>query len=297
MNIVLILKKADSDVLKIHTLIRLSDLIVIGYEVIDETLLPEALRFIKMMDKYLACKVIEMWLLHRSISMYRPDIDHIICTLLGADEFRFGRMSCRKHIVNLFSYYASGFDDYIITPEKERYFNFSIEEQKLLGIWGLRPWTGRIEDDPDVTDLIASGNKNHIFFKNGCIATRDLTIYSTLPSWWDGNDLHQNVPEHLLEKILGGYTKYGTKSIELCNNEVILRFKEGETVTWFHDIEIGVPEYDNRFEIACETAKKVYGYEAASAICFAVRELKNTWWKNGSGSIGLTSENDIVILF
>ena len=109
----------DEPVMEMTILSNPADIIVTSWEVINPTLLPEGLKpaFDKTKDHNMQMVALTQWMNQRAIPNYRINLDDCILSLHHLPRHLFGRMHRYQHTAALLSHFASGFDDYIITPK------------------------------------------------------------------------------------------------------------------------------------------------------------------------------------
>lgn len=188
-----ILKYKNTNVLKMKLLLYPEGIQVFDFTVLNEDLLPIGLRpfldasYDKMLQSYLLTE----WLMKRSIPDYRINIDEFVLSIHQLPKHLFGRMNGYQHTAALLSYMSSGFDHYILTPEKQEILYLGKQDSRFINLYNLVPKDGYMSSERKTTQ-----NINEYLYKrvhqaysyDGCFPTDSFTIPSGLPSWWENNN-------------------------------------------------------------------------------------------------------------
>ena len=200
------------EVLKIDLLLYPEGLQVLDFVVLNKNLLPIGLKpfldvkYDAMMQSYLLTE----WLMKRSIPDYRNNIDDFVLSIHQLPRHLFGRMNVYQHTAALLSYMASGFDHYILTPEKQEIIYFGKQDGRFINLYNLLPKSENKELKPiqSINDYIYK-QVSKAYSYDGCFPTDSFTIPSGVPSWWE----YRNDRKVLIQKCDREYDKNRTKAL------------------------------------------------------------------------------------
>lgn len=209
-----LLKYKNIEVLKIDLLLYPEGLQVLDFWVLNKNMLPIGLKpfldviYDKMMQSYLLTE----WLMKRSIPDYRNNIDDFVLSIHQLPRHLFGRMNGYQHTAALLSYMASGFDHYILTPEKQEIIYFGKQDGRFISLYNLLP-----KSEYENKELKSTQSINNYIYKqvskaysyDGCFPTDSFTIPSGVPSWWE----YRNDRKILIQKCDREYDKNRAKAL------------------------------------------------------------------------------------
>lgn len=209
-----LLKYKNIEVLKIDLLLYPEGLQVLDFWVLNKNMLPIGLKpfldviYDKMMQSYLLTE----WLMKRSIPDYRNNIDDFVLSIHQLPRHLFGRMNGYQHTAALLSYMASGFDHYILTPEKQEIIYFGKQDGRFISLYNLLP-----KSEYENKELKSTQSINNYIYKqvskaysyDGCFPTDSFTIPSGVPSWWK----YRNDRKILIQKCDREYDKNRAKAL------------------------------------------------------------------------------------
>lgn len=209
-----LLKYKNIEVLKIDLLLYPEGLQVLDFVLLNKNMLPIGLKpFLDvkndtMMQSYLLTE----WLMKRSIPDYRINLDDFVLSIHQLPRHLFGRMNGYQHTAALLSYMASGFDNYIFTPEKQEIIYFGKQDGRFINLYNLLPKSEYENKEPKPTQNI----NDYIYKKvlkaysyDGCFPTDSFTIPSGVPSWWE----YRNDRKMLIQKCDREYDKNRAKEL------------------------------------------------------------------------------------
>ncbi len=148
----------------------------------------------------------------RSIPDYRNNIDDFVLSIHQLPRHLFGRMNGYQHTAALLSYMASGFDHYILTPEKQEIIYFGKQDGRFISLYNLLP-----KSEYENKELKSTQSINNYIYKqvskaysyDGCFPTDSFTIPSGVPSWWE----YRNDRKILIQKCDREYDKNRAKAL------------------------------------------------------------------------------------
>lgn len=207
-----LLKYKNIEVLKIDLLLYPEGLQVLDFVVLNKNLLPIGLKpfldvkYDAMMQSYLLTE----WLMKRSIPDYRNNIDDFVLSIHQLPRHLFGRMNGYQHTAVLLSYMASGFDHYILTPEKQEIIYFGKQDGRFINLYNLLPKSEyenkKLKPTQSINDYIYK-QVSKAYSYDGCFPTDSFTIPSGVPSWWE----YRNDRKILIQKCDRKYDKNRAK--------------------------------------------------------------------------------------
>lgn len=196
----------DEPVMEMTILSNPADIIVTSWEVINPTLLPEGLKpaFDKTKDHNMQMVALTQWMNQRAIPNYRINLDDCILSLHHLPRHLFGRMHRYQHTAALLSHFASGFDDYIITPKTVENLCYAPQDPRFINLYRLFPITDsdlqkRKRQPVCAADRCLRERVNEWLPYQLCSPSLSFTIPSEVPSWWERGEngllLKQMLPE------------------------------------------------------------------------------------------------------
>ena len=209
-----LLKYKNIEVLKIDLSLYPEGLQVLDFVVLNKNQLPIGLKpfldvkYDTMMQSYLLTE----WLMKRSIPDYRNNIDDFVLSIHQLPRHLFGRMNGYQHTAALLSYMASGFDHYILTPEKQEIIYFGKQDGRFINLYNLLP-----KSEYENKELKSTQSINDYIYKqvskaysyDGCFPTDSFTTPSGVPSWWE----YRNDRKILIQKCDREYDKNRAKAL------------------------------------------------------------------------------------
>lgn len=209
-----LLKYKNIEVLKIDLSLYPEGLQVLDFVVLNKNLLPIGLKpfldvkYDTMMQSYLLTE----WLMKRSIPDYRNNIDDFVLSIHQLPRHLFGRMNGYQHTAALLSYMASGFDHYILTPEKQEIIYFGKQDGRFINLYNLLPKSEyknkELKSTQSINDYIYK-QVSKAYSYDGCFPTDSFTIPSGVPSWWE----YRNDRKILIQKCDREYDKNRAKAL------------------------------------------------------------------------------------
>lgn len=209
-----LLKYKNIEVLKIDLSLYPEGLQVLDFVVLNKNQLPIGLKpfldvkYDTMMQSYLLTE----WLMKRSIPDYRNNIDDFVLSIHQLPRHLFGRMNGYQHTAALLSYMASGFDHYILTPEKQEIIYFGKQDGRFINLYNLLPKSEyknkELKPTQSINDYIYK-QVSKAYSYDGCFPTDSFTIPSGVPSWWE----YRNDRKILIQKCDREYDKNRAKAL------------------------------------------------------------------------------------
>lgn len=209
-----LLNYKNIEVLNIDLLLYPEGLQVLDFVVLNKNLLPIGLKpfldvkYDAMMQSYLLTE----WLMKRSIPDYRNNIDDFVLSIHQLPRHLFGRMNGYQHTAALLSYMASGFDHYILTPEKQEIIYFGKQDGRFISLYNLLPKSEyenkELKPTQSINDYIYK-QVSKAYSYDGCFPTDSFTIPSGVPSWWE----YRNDRKILIQKCDREYDKNRAKAL------------------------------------------------------------------------------------
>lgn len=209
-----LLKYKNIEVLKIDLSLYPEGLQVLDFVVLNKNQLPIGLKpfldvkYDTMMQSYLLTE----WLMKRSIPDYRNNIDDFVLSIHQLPRHLFGRMNGYQHTAALLSYMASGFDHYILTPEKQEIIYFGKQDGRFINLYNLLPKSEyknkELKPTQSINDYIYK-QVSKAYSYDGYFPTDSFTIPSGVPSWWE----YRNDRKILIQKCDREYDKNRAKAL------------------------------------------------------------------------------------
>lgn len=302
-----LLKYKNIDVLKIDLLIYPEGLQVLDFVVVNKSLLPIGLKpFLNVKyDKIMKSYLLTEWLMKRSIPDYRINIDDFVLSMHHLPRHLFGRMNGYQHTASLLSYMSSGFDHYILTPEKQEIIYFGKQDGRFINLYNLLPKSEYENKNPKSTQRI-----NDYIYKqaakaysyDGCFPTDSFTIPSGLPSWWK----YRNNRKILIQKCDREYDKKRAKElIALLNNNGIPGKREFDgtymmtdlssiseyDITWLGEFVPYLNEIDKEVHLQLRIIIEVFGFGGIlEQLSFISKEMSKQGFDIGMYEMGIASQ-------
>ena len=131
----------EESVMDISVIDSPGEFIVQSWNILCPDLLPEELKpaFTHTEYKGLQQNILDQWINQRAIPDYRENIDDCLLSLYHLPYHLFGRMYRYQHTAALLSYFASGFDDYVLSPTKTEIICYAPIDPRLINLYRLRP--------------------------------------------------------------------------------------------------------------------------------------------------------------
>ena len=151
----------DHKVMSFDLCMYLTGFYVSGTQVIENSLLPFAIRYGLKRGRP-ANILIQEWLRYRMLPDYRPDLDAVMCEAYGLRQRSVGRMHGTQHTAAFLNGWTSKFDHFSVYPEKPENLCYVLQDRRF---WTLHLVCPKQEKEKEEKE--------------------DLTIRSGLPAFWE----------------------------------------------------------------------------------------------------------------
>lgn len=188
-----LLKKGNDIAAILNITIGLCGIYIYGVNIVNADKLPPVLKAAATVIQNADIdprSFFDTWLRSRTIPNDRINIDEFLLSFYRYKQSAFGRMYPYKYTATALAYFASGFDNYTISPEKTETICHIYQDPRFYNLYFWKPLTPeRKMEAPEIVQIIRGGQQKTIL-KNGYY-TKSFTISSKYPSWWEENCLIQ----------------------------------------------------------------------------------------------------------